>query len=80
MTTDDRINGQAVGMLVQPELYRIREAAAVLAVSPRMVYAFIEAGELTPVRLPGSGQKRSAVRIARADLLSFVAKLRGRNA
>ena len=50
MTTDDRINGQAVGMLLQPELYRIREAAAVLAVSPRMVYAFIEAGELTPVR------------------------------
>jgi hypothetical protein len=52
----------------------------VLAVSPRMVYALIEAGELTPVRLPGSGHKRSAVRIARVDLLSFVARLRGRNA
>jgi hypothetical protein len=42
-------------LLLQPELYRIRDAAAVLAVSPRMIYAFIEAGALRAVRLPSTG-------------------------
>jgi excisionase family DNA binding protein len=63
--------------LLQPELYRIRDAAVVLAVSPRMIYAFIEAGALRAVRLPSTGSKRSPVRIARVDLLAFVDRHRG---
>jgi hypothetical protein len=59
-------------LALQPELYRIRDAAAVLGVSERMVYSFIETGELIPVRLPGTGTKRLPVRIARVDLLAFV--------
>jgi excisionase family DNA binding protein len=66
-----------VGVILHPELYRIRDAAAVLAVSPRTVYSFIETGALRAVRLPGQGSKRQAVRIARADLVGFVASLRG---
>jgi excisionase family DNA binding protein len=62
---------------LQPELYRIRDAAAVLAVSPRMIYAFIEMGALRAIRLPGTGSKRSPVRIARADLVAFVERQRG---
>lgn len=62
---------------LQPELYRIRDAAAVLGVSERMVYAFIESGALTAVRLPGTGAKRAPVRIARVDLLAFVDRCRG---
>jgi excisionase family DNA binding protein len=61
----------------QPELYRIREAAAILAISPRMVYSLIACGSLRPVRLPGSGTKRQAVRIARADVLALIERLRG---
>lgn len=61
----------------QPELYRIRDAAAVLAVSPRMIYAFIESGALPAVRLPSTGTKRTPVRIARADLVAFVERQRG---
>lgn len=65
------------GLVLKPELYRIRDAAAVLAVSPRTVYSFIEAGALRCVRLPGQGSKRQAVRIVRADLVAFVSTLRG---
>lgn len=62
---------------IQPELYRIRDAAAILAISPRMVYALIASGVLRPVRLPGAGTKRQAVRIARADVVALVDRLRG---
>lgn len=61
---------------LQPELYRIREAAAILAISPRMVYALIESCELPTVRLPGTGGKRRPVRIARRDLMAFIVRLR----
>lgn len=64
-------------IVLQPELYRIRDAAAVLAISPRMVYSLIDAGELACVRLPGQGTKRQAVRITRSDLQAFVDGLRG---
>ena len=72
-------NTSAVASFV-PELYRIRDAAAVLGVSERMVYAFIEGGTLAVVRLPGTGTKRAPVRIARVDLLAFVARCRGASA
>lgn len=65
---------------LQPELYRVKEAAAVLGVSPRMIHTLIETGALVPVRLPGSGSKRQPIRIARADLLAFVGRLRGETA
>jgi excisionase family DNA binding protein len=71
-TTDARPS-----VVLQPELYRIRDAAAVLAVSPRMIYAFIETGALRAVRLPSTGSKRPPVRIARADLLAFIDRQRG---
>jgi hypothetical protein len=62
---------------LQPELFRIRDAAAVLAVSPRMVYEFIQSGALVASRLPTTGTKgRPPVRIARADLLAFVERCR----
>lgn len=61
---------------LQPELYRIREAALVLGVSTRMIYTFIEAGELVVVRLPGTGTRRAPVRIARTDLLAFIERHR----
>lgn len=64
----------------QPELYRIREAAAMLAVSPRMVYALIESRELPTVRLPGTGRKRRPVRISRLDLKQFLDRLRENSA
>jgi excisionase family DNA binding protein len=64
-------------VLLQPELYRIRDAAAVLAVSQRMVYSLIESGALSAVRLPSTGTKRAPVRIAREDLLAFVERQRG---
>ncbi len=65
------------GLILQPELYRLRDAAAVLGISVRMIYSLIDAGELVAVRLPGTGTKRAPVRIARADLLAFVARRRG---
>jgi excisionase family DNA binding protein len=74
------MNASTPTVVLQPELYRIRDAAAVLAVSERTVYGFIEAGQLRPVRLPGTGAKRAPVRIAREDLLAFVTKLRGATA
>ena len=64
-------------LLLQPELYRIRDAAAVLGVSTRMIYSLIEIGELATVRLPGTGTKRAPVRIARADVLALVERHRG---
>jgi hypothetical protein len=64
----------------QPELYRIRDAATILAISPRMVYALIGSGVLRPVRIPGAGTKRQAVRIARADVIALVERLRGASA
>ena len=64
-------------VVIQPELYRIREAAAVLSVSERTLYALIESGTLPAVRLPTPGTTRPPVRIARADLLAFVARCRG---
>ncbi len=67
-------------VVLQPELYRIRDAAAVLGVSERMIYTFIERGELAAVRLPGTGSKRTPVRIARVDLLAFVDRCRGASA
>jgi len=66
---------------VRPELYRIAEAAMVLAVSPRMIYSLIEAKELTVVRLPGlpgTAGKRTAVRIAHADIMAFIERCRVR--
>jgi excisionase family DNA binding protein len=62
---------------LEPLLYRIRDAAAVLGVSERMVYSFIELGVLTPTRLPSTGGKRASVRITRAELLAFVERQRG---
>ena len=62
--------------LLQPELYRMRDAATVLGISERMVYSLVEIGELVAVRLPGTGSRRSAVRIARVDLLDFVERRR----
>jgi hypothetical protein len=38
--------------VLQPELYRIRDAAAVLAVSPRTVHTLIEKGVLLSVGCP----------------------------
>ncbi len=67
-------------LVLQPELYRIRDAAAVLGVSERMVYIFIESGELPAVRLPSTGTKRPPVRVARADLTAFVDRHRGASA
>ena len=64
----------------QPELYRIRDVAAILAISPRMVYALISSGVLRPARLPGAGTKRQAVRIARVDVVALVERLRGASA
>ena len=63
-------------MLLQPELYRVRDAATMLGVSERMAYTLIELGQLAAVKLPGTGTRRSAVRIARADLLDFVERRR----
>lgn len=60
----------------QPELYRIRDAATVLAVSPRMIYTLIETGALRAIRLPSTGQRRPPVRIVRADLLAFIDRQR----
>ena len=68
---------EAPALLLQPELYRIRDAALVLGVSERMVYSLIESGQLTAVRLPSTGTKRPPVRVARADLLTFVDRHRG---
>jgi hypothetical protein len=62
---------------LQPELYRIRDAAAVLSVSERMLYTLIEIGALPVVRLPGTGTRRAPVRIARIDLVAFVNRQRG---
>jgi excisionase family DNA binding protein len=72
--------GPSTALALQPELYRIRDAAAVLAVSPRTIYSLIESGVLPAVRLPGSGQVRQPVRIARMDLMRFVDGLRGASA
>jgi hypothetical protein len=58
-------------------LYRIRDAATALSVSPRMVHVFIASGELPVTRLPSTGTKRPPVRIARTDLLAFVERRRG---
>jgi excisionase family DNA binding protein len=60
-------------------LYRIRDAATLLSVSPRMVHVFIASGELPVTRLPSTGRKRPPVRIARADLLAFVDRQRERS-
>lgn len=65
-----------IEVVLQPELYRIRDAAAILGVSERMIYQLIELQQLTAVHLPGTGSKRSAVRIARTDLLAFVERQR----
>jgi hypothetical protein len=67
-------------ILLEPELYRIRDAAAVLGVSERMIHTYIASGDLVATRLPGTGGKRAPVRIARADLLVFVARCRGMSA
>jgi excisionase family DNA binding protein len=61
-------------------LYRIRDAATLLSVSPRMVHMFIASGELPVTRLPSTGTKRPPVRIARADMLAFVERRRGQSA
>jgi excisionase family DNA binding protein len=58
-----------------PELYRIRDVAALLSVSQRMVYNWIEQGHFAVVHLPGTG-RRPAVRISRADLLAFIQRQR----
>lgn len=78
-TSQPATSGASV-VVLYPELYRIRDAAAVLGVSSRLVYSFIERGELVPVRLPTTGTKRGPVRIARADILAFVARYRGSTA
>ena len=68
--------GREPVVVLHPELYRIRDAAAVLAVSERMIYALIETGALVATRLPSTGTKRAPVRIPRADLLAFVTRYR----
>ncbi len=73
----DRGPARSPAVWLQPELYRIRDAAAVLGVSERMVYSFIELGALVAIRLPSTGTKRAPVRIARADLLGFIERHRG---
>lgn len=57
-------------------LLTIDEAASQLRVSRRTLYSMIEAGTIPTVKLPGTlGQKRPPVRVARAALAAFVAKL-----
>jgi excisionase family DNA binding protein len=57
-------------------LLTIDEAAAQLRVSRRTLYSMIEAGEIPTVKLPGTlGHKRPPVRVARAALAAFVARL-----
>jgi excisionase family DNA binding protein len=71
----DRSSGS--NLLLQPELYRVPDAATVLGVSERMIYTFIKDGVLVATYLPGTGTKRAPVRIARTDLLAFIERCRG---
>jgi excisionase family DNA binding protein len=60
-------------LLHQPLLLRVREVAAVLAVSERQVWNLIRAGELQAVHPPGM----RAVRVLRDDVEALVNKWRG---
>jgi len=53
---------------VQPILLRIRDAAALLAVSERSVWQLVRAGELPAIHPPGM----RAIRIARDDVENLV--------
>lgn len=53
---------------VQPILLRIRDAAAMLAVSERSVWQLVRAGELPAIHPPGM----RAIRIARHDVEKLV--------
>ena len=56
----------------QSLLLRVREAAALLAVSERQVWVLIRANCLSPIRPPGM----RAVRIARSDVEGLVSSWR----
>ena len=55
-----------------PLLLRVREVAALLAVSEREVRAMLQAGELTRVKVPG----RRLTRVAREDVERLVQRWR----
>ncbi len=58
-----------------PLLLRVREVAALLAVSEREVWAMLRAGELTRVKVPG----RRLTRVAREDVERLVQRWRARS-
>jgi excisionase family DNA binding protein len=59
---------------VQPILLRIRDAAALLAVSERSVWQLVRAGELPAIHPPGM----RGTRIARHDVESLVERWHNR--
>ena len=58
-----------------PLLLRVREVAALLAVSEREVWAMLQAGELTRVKAPG----RRLTRVAREDVERLVQRWRAKS-
>ena len=58
-----------------PLLLRVREVAALLAVSEREVWAMLRAGELARVKVPG----RRLTRVAREDVERLVQRWRARS-
>ena len=58
-----------------PLLLRVREVAALLAVSEREVRAMLQAGELTRVKVPG----RRLTRVAREDVERLVQRWRAKS-
>jgi excisionase family DNA binding protein len=54
--------------IVQPVLLRIRDAAAMLSVSERMVWQLIRSGDLPSIHPPGM----RAIRIAREDVEKLI--------
>jgi excisionase family DNA binding protein len=54
--------------IVQPVLLRIRDAAAMLSVSERMVWQLVRSGDLPAIHPPGM----RAIRIAREDVEKLI--------
>ena len=54
--------------IVQPVLLRIRDAAAMLSVSERMVWQLVRSGDLPAIHPPGI----RAIRIAREDVEKLI--------
>lgn len=50
-------------------LFTVREAASLLRVSKSLVYGLVESGRLSASRL---GKGRGAIRITKADLISYI--------